>query len=357
VDQSSEYIAGFTDSEDSVVREELPVVVFGDHTRILKYVDFPFAAGADGTKILKPNREIFDSSFFFYALLSLDIPNKGYNRHYKYLRELSFQFPVAKAEQRAIALSLETVQRAKQAHQRELTLERERKAALMEWLFTHGTRGGATKQAEIGEIPRNWELVTLGDVARISSGGTPDRNRPEYWNGGIPWVKTGEIRYNTIRETEETISTAGLENSAAKVIPAGTLLMAMYGQGITRGKVAILGIDATLNQACAAILLSEQVMPNFAFFYLQFAYERIRTLGHGANQKNLNAQLVGSIRFPLPPLEEQETICYQLAALDAKLSSMEKECALLEELLRAMLEELVTGRLSAVPLIEEHQTQ
>ena len=221
----------------------------------------------------------------------------------------------------------------------------------------HGTRGEPTKQTEVGEIPESWKLTSLEEVAKITSGGTPDRGRPDYWNGGIPWVKTGEIRYNTIRNTDETISQAGLQNSAAKIIPAGTLLMAMYGQGITRGKVAILGIDAALNQACAAILFSDKVIPRFAFFYLQFAYTRIRNLGHGANQKNLNAQIVGSIQLPIAALAEQEAICHALGALDTKLSALENESSFLDELFRAMVEELMTGRISATPLIEEHQPQ
>lgn len=260
-------------------------------------------------------------------------------------------------EQRAIARALDVVQKAKEARQRELALERERKVALMHHLFTHGTRGEPTKQTAIGEMPESWELSSLCEVAQITSGGTPDRTRPQYWNGGVPWVKTGEIRYNTIHQTDETISQAGLDNSAAKILPAGTLLMAMYGQGITRGKVAILGIDAALNQACAAILLADRISTRFSFFYLEFAYERIRALGHGANQKNLNAQLVGSIQIPVPTLAEQQTICGPLVALDAKLSCLERDCSLLDELFRAMLEELMTGRISAVPLIEEHQPQ
>ena len=272
------------------------------------------------------------------------------------LHKIEVQIPPV-SEQHRISSVLHAIQQASAARRQELALERERKASLMEHLFTHGIRSEVTKQTEIGEIPESWELARLGDVARITSGGTPDRTRPDYWNGGVPWIKTGEIRYNTIHKAEETISASGLENSAAKIIPAGTLLMAMYGQGVTRGKVAILGIDAALNQACAAILLSSRVASLFAFFYLQFAYERIRTLGHGANQKNLNAQLVGSIHIPIPTPAEQEVICRVLTTVDARLSSIERECSLLEELYRAMLQELMSGQLSTVPLIEEHQPQ
>lgn len=256
------------------------------------------------------------------------------------------------AEQRAIARVLRAVREAIAARRRELALERERKAALMARLFTHGTRGEPTTQTAIGDMPESWQVVRLGEVAAVSSGGTPERGRPEYWNGDIPWVKTGEINYGIITQTEERITQAGLENSSARLVPAGTLLMAMYGQGITRGRVAILGIDATLNQACAAIRTSREVVTAFLFHYLTYSYERIRNLGHGANQKNLNALLIKSITIPLLNREEQQDIADILAACDAKTVAVEREIALHEELFRALLEELMCGRLSAPPLVE-----
>jgi type I restriction enzyme S subunit len=222
----------------------------------------------------------------------------------------------------------------------------------MENLFSHGTSGEKTKQTDIGDIPTGWDVSALADVAVISSGGTPDRTKAEYWGGAIPWVKTGEIRYNTILATEERITQEGLDNSAAKVYPRGTLLMAMYGQGVTRGKVAILGIDASINQACAAITPSDgKLLPRFAFYYLQFTYERIRILGHGANQKNLNSHLVGSIQVPIPPTEEQVEIGTAFSAMDAKLDAIEREIEILEELFGVMLQQLVTGGVSVSNLV------
>ncbi|GAB4364081.1 MAG: hypothetical protein Kow0060_21060 [Methylohalobius crimeensis] len=102
-------------------------------------------------------------------------------------------------------------------------------------------------------------LVRLGDIAEIYSGGTPSRTKPSYWNGNIPWIKTAQIQNGLITEkdVEEWITEEGLKHSSAKMVPKGTILMAMYGQGKTRGQVAILGIPATINQACAAIQLKE----------------------------------------------------------------------------------------------------
>ena len=162
IDQGGSFIAGWTDSPKSVISDNLPVVIFGDHTRIFKYVDFPFALGADGTQLLYPNDEILDPHFFYYALLNLKIPNKGYNRHYRYLREFSVVCPPL-LEQRAIAHVLQTLQEAKFTRQREIVLERERKAALMDYLFSHGTEGEPRKQTELGEIPESWEVVRLGN--------------------------------------------------------------------------------------------------------------------------------------------------------------------------------------------------
>jgi type I restriction enzyme, S subunit len=255
-------------------------------------------------------------------------------------------------EQRAIAQVLRTVRNAIHARRRELELERERKAALMQHLFTHGTRAELTKVTEIGEMPQSWQVVRLGDVATVGSGGTPDRARTEYWNGDIPWVKTGEVNYNVIMQTEECITQAGLQNSSARFIPAGTLLMAMYGQGVTRGRVAVLGIDATLNQACAAIRTSSDVVTSFLFHYLAYSYERIRNLGHGANQKNLNALLIKSIAIALPGIVEQQKIADVLTACDAKSNTLNDEIELLEELFHALLEELMTGHLSTLPLVD-----
>lgn len=256
-------------------------------------------------------------------------------------------------EQKSIAHTLRTIQKAKETRQRELELERERKAALMEYLFTHGTRNEARKQTEIGEIPESWNFVKIGDISKINSGGTPSRNKPEYWNGNIPWVKTGEINYGIITDTEEKITKEGLENSSAKIIPRGTILMAMYGQGITRGKVAILGINATINQACAAILLQNDIFVEYVFYFLSWNYEKIRLLGYGANQTNLNSMIIKSMDIPLPIYEEQKEIADILKSCDRKIQALEKEISLTDELFHATLEELMTGKLSTKNLIAQ----
>lgn len=208
-------------------------------------------------------------------------------------------------------------------------------------------------ETEIGLLPGDWEVRKLGESCTLATGGTPSRKVSEYWNGGIPWVKTGEVKYTTIKKTEESISKLGLENSAAKVYPAGTLLVAMYGQGVTRGRASILGIDAAINQACAAITVSDQVRSDFLFFALMAHYERIRELGHGANQRNLNMQLLRGVEMPVPPVAEQRTIAGVLRTVRRAKEATEKVIAAARQLKQSLMRHLFTY--GPVPLQQADQ--
>ena len=107
-----------------------------------------------------------------------------------------------------------------------------------------------TPKLRFKEFDGDWDTSKIDKIASVTSGGTPSRANPEYWNGDIPWVTTSLVDFNVILSAEEFITKEGVNNSSAKLFPKDTILMAMYGQGITRGKVAILGIEATTNQAC-----------------------------------------------------------------------------------------------------------
>lgn len=164
----------------------------------------------------------------------------------------------------------------------------------------------------------------MGEVAQISSGGTPDRSEASYWGGDIPWVTTGEIQFNTITDTTEKITVAGLKNSSAKLFPAGTLLMAMYGQGKTRGQVAKLGIEAATNQNSAAILLHKDQDPDFYFHFLSSRYEDIREFGNSGGVSHLNAGLLRRIEVPCAPYAEQRKMAETLTAWDDAVATTEK---------------------------------
>lgn len=172
-------------------------------------------------------------------------------------------------------------------------------------------------------FPDSWKHCPLGDIAQITSGGTPDRSEPSYWGGDIPWVTTSEIRFNTITDTAEKITDAGLKNSAAKLFPPGTLLLAMYGQGKTRGQVAKLGMSAATNQACAAILLKDGNDADFYYQVLASRYQSLRELGNAGTQQNLNGAIIKQVAVPVPPPDEQKRIAEMLAAWDEAISMSE----------------------------------
>lgn len=169
----------------------------------------------------------------------------------------------------------------------------------------------------------NSESVTLGSIATITSGGTPDRKTASYWGGDIPWVKTAQIQNRPIsaEDIDEWITPLGLKESSARIVPSGTILMAMYGQGKTRGQVAILDIDATINQACAAIALSERVDRDYVFQQLLFRYDTIRALSNTGSQENLNADLIRGISFPLPSVGEQRRVAGVCREWDSAIES------------------------------------
>jgi len=200
------------------------------------------------------------------------------------------------------------------------------------------------KVTEVGVIPDDWEVKKLGDIALVSSGGTPNRSNLFYWNGNIPWITTSQIDFNTIITSNEFITELGLKNSSAKMYYQNTLLMAMYGQGKTRGKIGILGIDATINQACAAITINKDVYNNYIFFYLAYNYEEIRKLSNTGNQENLNGNIIKSIFIPLPPLAEQKAIAHALSDVDNLITAIDQLITKKRNLKQGTMQELLTGK-------------
>lgn len=153
--------------------------------------------------------------------------------------------------------------------------------------------------------PKGLVITSIGELCDVATGATPSRGVDEYYGGNIPWVKTAEVDGYIIHETEENLTDEGLKNSNCKLNPVGSIVMAMYGQGKTRGKVGVLGIEAATNQACAVIKPSSKVMMEYLYFYLQISYEALRSLGQGAGQPNLNLSIVKGFPVPLPNQVDQ----------------------------------------------------
>ena len=358
IDQGASFIAGWTDSAEAVISDNLPVVIFGDHTRVFKYVDFPFALGADGTQLLYPNDEILDSHFFYYALLNLKVPNKGYNRHYRYLREFSVVCPPL-PEQRAIAHILQTIQEAKFTRQREIELEQERKAALMDFLFSHGTKDEPRKQTEIGEIPERWEVVKLDNLCELIQYGTSKRCNVD--RKGVPVLRIPNIVGGKVDISDLKFAEFNQREFQSLSLEVGDLLFVRTnGRKEYAGRCAV--YQKEIQESLFASYLirvrvkSDTVLPEFVQLYTMTSKGRSYLSGRASitadGKFNINTQTIKSVLLPVPVPSEQRKIVETCCALDTKTVALEQEVEHLDELFHAMLDELMTGQRSAVPLID-----
>jgi type I restriction enzyme S subunit len=187
--------------------------------------------------------------------------------------------------------------------------------------FTLGELNGLRPQQR--ETPDGWLIKPIKDVYTVFSGGTPRRNVTEYWGGAIPWVKTGEINYSNISSAEEFITEKGLQNSSAKIAPKGSVLLAMYGQGVTRGRVALVSEDVAINQACLCIAHEEKIFCDYLYYYLKSNYSDLREFGNETTQKNLSGSIVKNLLVPFPPSSIMSKTVTALARLEALESEIE----------------------------------
>ena len=199
-------------------------------------------------------------------------------------------------------------------------------------------------------LPEGWAAATLDDVAIWGSGGTPNRNRADYFGGSIPWIKTGELGEKYVHSSEETLSDLGLASSSAKVFPRGSVAIAMYGATI--GKLSIWGIDAATNQACAVAQPKlEAISTLFLYYFLQSEKRDLVASGKGGAQPNISQGLIREWPLPLPPLPEQYRIVAKIeelfSELDAGTASLTRARAQLKTYRQALLKAAFEGKLTS----------
>jgi len=305
-----------------------------------------------------------DSRYFYYYYLSLDFDKRlqplysGLRKVIKIDAFLGTKSPIPSIEeQKRIVEFLDRtttdIDRAIAQKQRLIELLQEQKAIAINQAVTKGLNPNVPMQDSgiewLGKIPKYWKVCALSYVAHLTAGGTPDRSKSQYWNGSIPWLKTGEINYNEITTSEEFITNQGLRNSSAKLASPSTILMAMYGQGVTRGRVAILGIEAAFNQACLAITPHSCLQTKYLYYYLQSAYSFVRDFGNETSQMNLSSGSIGKIRILIPSYEEQSLISQfldqKIVEFNEGISKQEEMIDSLVLLKQTFIAEAVTGKI------------
>jgi type I restriction enzyme S subunit len=165
------------------------------------------------------------------------------------------------------------------------------------------------------ELPEG-RRVRIGDVADVQNGTTPARANPDYWDGNIPWLPTGKVNDRVIYSADQFITEKALSECSLNIVSSGSTLVAMIGQGQTRGRAARLELDACINQNFGAVTPGKEMESWYLFYYLESSYERLRGWSHGTNQHALNCSLIRDFPIPLPSKERQLEIATELRAAD-----------------------------------------
>ena len=348
IDQGAEFVAGFTDDESKLYKGNLPVVVFGDHTRVLKYVDFQFSLGADGTKLLCP-KSFLVPKYFYYYLLHVPLESKGYNRHYKYLKEKEIIFP-KKSEQGKVAFVLSEIHRAIEQQEQIIAKTKELKRSLMHRLFTYGLRGEELKETEIGLMPENWEVFSIsqkclvkGSTAALTELPLLDTKNTQHEL--VHGIKVSDM--NTVGN-EKSINRANIiahlskQDAIKKAVPRNSIVFPKRGAAISTNKKRLTTSWTVLDPNLIAIIPNEDIDAEYLYYW--FLIFDLRSIQDPGPTPQLNKKDVNPIRFPCPSVEEQKQISSFLSIIDSRHSLSEQKKNCFNELFKSMLQLLMTGQ-------------
>lgn len=291
VDQGQKLIAGYTDIENGLYLDT-PVIIFGDHTRNIKFIDKPFYLGADGTKVLKSTLKNANYKYLYYALKSSKIPNTGYNRHFKWLKELKFKRHSI-IDQENIVNILDSVQEIIAKYNKQLNMLDELVKARFVELF------GDPVYNE-----KQWKVEQFGSLGELKRGKSKHRprNDPILLGGKYPLIQTGDISnsHTYIQTYKSTYSEEGLKQS--KMWKAGTLCITIAAN---IAESAILTFDACFPDSVVGFLPNDKVNSIFIHHWLNFLQPILEENAPAVAQKNLNVATLEKVGVILPPLKLQ----------------------------------------------------
>lgn len=187
------------------------------------------------------------------------------------------------------------------------------------------------------ELPKEWVWQNLGSISTIGTGVTPLKGRADYYNNGhISWVTSKATGDDFVSDSEQKITEVALSECRLKLFPVGTLIVALYGQGKTRGQVSELLIESTINQALAAVVVNPDHNSKFVKYFLKRSYLLLRSKASGGTQENLNLSIIKAIQVPLPDTQQQRKIVLSLDALNDQINQVKIELTLKIELLNQL---------------------
>ena len=282
-DQSQDCeVAGYTDSHEGLCNN-YPAVLFGDHSRVVKYINQPFFIGADGVKIIRPKNDDLLAEFLYYDLLYHNIPNTGYNRHFKYVKML--KLTEASVDRQKAFLGI--------AHQADKSKFVGFKSQFIEMF---------------GDVIKNsndWrEYGPIGNYVDIVLGSTPDSKNPQYWDGDICWVTPAELNDDVvvINDTVRHITNDGVSAANLTKLPKGSVL---FSTRAPIGKVAVTGVEMYCNQGFKNFICGDKLNNLYLYYTLKLNRDYLCALGTGTTFKELSKKVVESISIAIPPIEMQ----------------------------------------------------
>ena len=296
VDQGQNQIAGYTNKEEGIFCE-IPAIIFGDHTRIVKYVDKPFFMGADGVKILRSKLPESNYKYLYYALKNVKLQNTGYNRHFKWLKEIWIKYPNIQQQQK-VAYVLDCLCKIIEMRKQQIQkLDDLIKARFVEMF------GDPIKN------DKQWVKKSIVEVCKeIYGGGTPSKSHPEYYeNGNIPWVSSKDMKKDIIVNSDIYINRRGIENSTAKIVPVDSVIMVIRS-GILKHTlpVAINAVEITVNQDLKVFIPKKEIISRFLCILFKMMEKDILSGVRAVTADNIDFNSFINKQIIVPPIENQE---------------------------------------------------
>ena len=323
VDQGQSEIAGYTNESDGVFKD-VPAIVFGDHTRIIKYIDTPCFLGADGVKLLRAKSVNANYKYLYYALCNADIPNTGYNRHFKWLKEVDIP-DYSEQEQAMIVDQLEKIDAL-------LALRKQQLSKLDELVKARFIEMFGDQKAN----PFGWQQSAIGDCCTLKSGTSLPADK-ENEGGAIPYVKVGDMNYPGNEQYITTSSRFVTEQTAgAGIFPVGTVIFPKRGGAIGTNKKRLTTIPICADLNVMGVTAGTALKSQYLMAY--FNMVDLGALDNGSSVPQINNKDIAPLVICLPPMEFQEQFAAFVEQTDKSKFEIQKSLEKLETLKKALMQ-------------------
>lgn len=322
ISQEKDFISGYTNDKISLNTDLGEVVIFGDHTRVLKFVDFDFCVGADGVKVLRPYGAL-DAKFLYYHLLWCDIPSNGYSRHFKFLKELQIKHPLID-EQYDIAAELDAVQEMIDVYKAQIADLN----ALAQSIFLD-TFGDPIAN------PKGWNFEHISDFGKVLTGNTPSKAIEEYYNSkDVEWIKTDNILENiqTPSVAAEYLSKGGAKK--ARIVNADAILICCIAGSLKSiGRCCITDRTVAFNQQINAIECNDMHCSLFIYWLIKVSHKLFMDVASTGMKHILSKSVMSNISLPVPPFGLQQQFADQVEAIEKQKELLRQQLADAETLM------------------------